>query len=58
MAGLRADEPTAEQAKFFENKIRPILVENCHRCHGEKKQNGQLRLDTAAGLFAGGESWP
>jgi len=55
---LSAAEPTTEQTQFFESKIRPILVENCHRCHGEKKQNGQLRLDTAAGLFAGGESGP
>jgi len=56
VAPLLAAEPTAEQAQFFESKIRPILAENCHRCHGEKKQNGKLRLDTAAGLLAGGES--
>ncbi|MBW8884515.1 MAG: PSD1 domain-containing protein, partial [Planctomycetia bacterium] len=37
---------------------RPILAENCHRCHGEKKQNGKLRLDSAATLLAGGESGP
>jgi hypothetical protein len=42
---LLATEPTPEQAKFFESKIRPILVENCQRCHGEKKQSGSLRLD-------------
>src|SRR2546421_12880437 len=55
---LGAAEPTAEQVQFFEAKIRPILVENCHRCHGEKKQNGKLRLDSAGGLLAGGESGP
>ena len=55
-AGALAAEPTAEQAQFFESKIRPILVENCQKCHGEKKQSGQLRLDSAAGLLAGGES--
>jgi hypothetical protein len=53
-----AGEPSAEQAQFFETRIRPILVENCHRCHGEKKQSGGLRLDSAAGLLAGGESGP
>jgi hypothetical protein len=53
-----ADQPTAEQSQFFESKIRPILVENCQRCHGEKKQNGGLRLDSAAALLAGGESGP
>ena len=53
-----AAEPTAEQAQFFETRIRPILVENCHRCHGEKKHNGNLRLDSAAAMLAGGESGP
>src|SRR3954454_6185054 len=55
---LTAAEPTPEQVQFFETKIRPILAENCHRCHGEKKQNGKLRLDSAATLLAGGESGP
>src|SRR5688500_14313740 len=50
--------PTAQQAEFFEKKIRPILVENCHRCHGEKKQNGNLRLDAFAHVLAGGDSGP
>ena len=26
-------EPTAEQAAFFESKIRPILADNCYKCH-------------------------
>lgn len=55
---LGAAEPTAEQTQFFETRIRPILVENCHRCHGEKKHNGNLRLDSAAAMLAGGESGP
>src|SRR4051794_23854948 len=54
-AAARA-EPSAEHAQFFETKIRPILVENCHKCHGEKKQSGGLRLDSAAAMLAGGES--
>ena len=53
-----AAEPSPEDAQFFEAKIRPILAENCHRCHGEKKQNGRLRLDSLAPLLAGGESGP
>jgi mono/diheme cytochrome c family protein len=48
--------PTAEQARFFEAKVRPLLVEHCQGCHGPKKQQGGLRLDTAAGFRAGGES--
>jgi hypothetical protein len=53
-----AVSPTPEQIHFFESKIRPILVENCQRCHGEKKQNGSLRLDSGAAVLAGGESGP
>jgi mono/diheme cytochrome c family protein len=41
---------------FFEKKIRPILVENCYECHGEKKQKGGLRLDSRAGWEKGGDS--
>jgi uncharacterized membrane protein len=32
-------EPTKEQAAFFENKIRPILSENCYKCHSLEKGN-------------------
>jgi hypothetical protein len=51
-------EPSAADAQFFEGKVRPILVENCHRCHGKEKQNGKLRLDSLATMLAGGESGP
>ncbi len=57
-ASIGAAEPAPDQIQFFETKVRPILAENCHRCHGEKKQNGKLRLDSAAALLAGGESGP
>jgi hypothetical protein len=53
-------EPTKEQAAFFENKIRPILSENCYKCHSlEKgKSKGGLTLDTRDGLLKGGEDGP
>ncbi|MCS6849902.1 MAG: DUF1553 domain-containing protein [Gemmataceae bacterium] len=47
--------PTTEQLRFFESKVRPILVEHCHQCHGPQKQRGGLRLDTRAGLLQGGD---
>ena len=25
----------AEDAEFFEKKIRPVLVEHCHKCHSK-----------------------
>ncbi|MFN0021263.1 MAG: DUF1549 domain-containing protein [Pirellulaceae bacterium] len=59
---LRADEPpkadSPEGIQFFESKVRPILVENCHKCHGDKKQGGTLRLDAKGAMLAGGETGP
>src|SRR5262245_20729597 len=51
-------QPTAEQLRFFETKVRPVLADNCYRCHGPKKQNNGLRLDSRAALRAGGDSGP
>jgi hypothetical protein len=57
---LTAAEPTREELAFFENKIRPVLVEHCYECHSEKskKLRGGLRVDTAEGLRKGGDSGP
>lgn len=30
----------------FEKQVKPILKKRCFKCHGEKKQKGDLRLDT------------
>jgi len=35
--------------------VLPILEARCTRCHGEKKQRGDLALHTEAGALAGGE---
>ena len=47
---------TPEAIEFFEKQIRPLLIKNCQECHGEKKSWAGLKLDSAAGLKAGGES--
>lgn len=36
--------------------IKPLLEEKCYACHGPLKAQGDLRLDTAAALVAGGGS--
>jgi hypothetical protein len=41
-----------------ESAVRPVLVENCYRCHGPKKQQGGLRLDSRRAILAGGDSGP
>ena len=48
---------------FFEQKIRPVLVQHCYSCHSVeardlKKLQGALYLDSAEGISAGGESGP
>jgi hypothetical protein len=37
-------EPTKEHLEFFESKIRPILAENCYKCHSveQGKSKGEL----------------
>src|SRR4051794_19018769 len=46
----------ADQLRFFESKVRPLLVKHCQECHGNKKHSGGLRLDTAGGFRAGGDT--
>ena len=48
----------AEEPLLFQTRIQPLLAEMCGKCHGEKKQQGGLRLDTALGLVRGGDSGP
>ncbi len=50
-----AAEPTKEDLAFFENRIRPLLVEHCQKCHGAKKQESGLRLDHREMMLAGGD---
>ncbi|HYV36025.1 MAG TPA: DUF1549 domain-containing protein [Gemmataceae bacterium] len=52
------DPPTADQLKFFESKIRPVLIDSCISCHGPEKQKGDLRLDSQTDLLKGGERGP
>jgi hypothetical protein len=57
--GAASGELTAEQAAFFESRIRPLLVEHCYSCHSAtEKQQGGLVLDTRAGWQSGGDSGP
>ena len=48
----------ADETVYFEAKIRPLLIQNCQQCHGEKKQENGLRLDSKAGWQKGGDHGP
>src|SRR2546425_2589970 len=55
-----AAEPAPAQIQFFENKIRPLLANNCYKCHSQhaEKVKGGLLLDTKEGVLKGGENGP
>ncbi|MFM8580339.1 MAG: hypothetical protein ACKOFW_02425, partial [Planctomycetaceae bacterium] len=39
-----SSDPSADDLRFFETRVRPVLVENCQKCHGPTKQWAGLRL--------------
>ena len=47
-----------EHLRFFESKIRPLLVSRCYECHSSERDQseGGLQLDTAAAVHRGGDS--
>jgi hypothetical protein len=49
-----------ERETFFENNIRPILVEQCYACHSAnaKTLQANLLVDSPAALRRGGDSGP
>ena len=49
---------TPSQVEFFESKIRPLLADNCYKCHSSQseKVKGGLLLDTRDGILNGGDS--
>jgi len=66
---LGAQEPAAPPSKatadaagltLFENKVRPILVQHCFKCHGPDSGEGkaELRVDSLESLLQGGVSGP
>ncbi len=51
---------TADETKFFEQKIRPVLADKCYKCHSAEagKTKGGLALDTRDGARKGGDTGP
>jgi hypothetical protein len=54
----KAPGPDPAAVRFFETKVRPVLAEQCHNCHGPHRQRGGLRLDSRAALLRGGDNGP
>ncbi len=50
--------PQATQATWYDERIAPIFEAYCTKCHGEKKQKGDLALHTGEIVLAGSEFGP
>ena len=48
----------AEGVAYFEKHVRPVFVEKCQGCHGPKKQQGSLRVDSLQAMLKGGDTSP
>ena len=59
-AASSAHKLSSDESDFFERRIRPVLAERCYGCHSARASvlQAKLRLDSAAGVRAGGESGP
>ncbi|MFK7768359.1 MAG: DUF1549 domain-containing protein, partial [Mariniblastus sp.] len=51
---------TDQQLEFFENKVRPLLVEHCFDCHGPDASpiEGSLSLASRKAMLSGGDTGP
>ena len=58
LSGFSGHAQDPSGVAFFEQKIRPALVEHCYECHSTdaKKLKGNLYLDSKAGWEKGGDS--
>ena len=59
LTALGVSSPAAaDDVEFFEARVRPLLAERCHDCHGPDRQRSALRLDSVAHMLAGGSRGP
>ena len=57
---MSASDLDPESLEYFESKIRPLLAENCYKCHSvdSERIKGGFLIDSKPGILKGGESGP
>ncbi len=55
-AAQAAPATNPQAVEFFEKHVRPVLVSKCQSCHGPKRQQGGLRLDSGTALLKGSDN--
>src|SRR5947208_10692026 len=52
--------PAPDTPAFYEQRVRPILEQNCYQCHSHtaKKVKGGLMLDSPDAILKGGDNGP
>lgn len=48
----------SESAEFFVREVRPLLEQNCYKCHGNGESRGNLNLESRAAILKGGDLGP
>lgn len=50
--------PSRDEVRFFEERIRPVLHEQCLTCHSREKRTSGLSLESREDLLTGGNRGP
>ena len=60
LPGIVSAQSAVKESDFFETKVRPVLAQNCYRCHGPdvKIAQGNLRLTSRSAILEGGDFGP
>lgn len=57
-AVAQTDDRQQRRERFFEARVRPLMIAKCYECHSDVKQESGLRLDSRVGVLRGGDSGP
>ena len=50
--------PSPQAGVLLKRRSASILVDHCFKCHGSRKQEGGLRLDSREGILRGTDAGP